>query len=901
MASNISARAATSGELVKFRSNGDWVKLGLAIQHPVTVYTARINQVFTAWDGIVELTYDGGAGTLADVLQHMTAFIGSAAGLYDKGICRIRKTPTATVFYISQTSDIQFMDNDFITIVDAIPLAQRDISDVGGIVKMDYDIEFGSYLNGGALPRIGPLVAVINQTSGTITFTPVDPSLSACYDGATVASYLFDAPGASTTSNMTSPTTASWTYPLTANQEYRWSCAITDSLGRVTIAYRRVFVNPTTVDFILESCSGDFDSGDWSFEVTCLSGVARNVVYDRALVTLYESMAIYDNVSGSIGKIAGYENIKCSGWIDGESITYDPESGDVTFTVSGPAYWFEKIRAFPFELQDTTAAPANWKQIQTMTADKAMAHSLFWMSTAPVVMDCFFSGDTTRQKIFVQSGESLLEQIKSIASKIFAVPLVNNYCQLYVEVDQQIISAAARATLPVVMDITKPDRLGELDIERIPTPRTSLIELSAISAYDGAIASPIYSRAPGNTGKRYGEISSYDNFVIIDQAECNRISGCLLAIDNNEYEPLAINLASNNGLLDIAPHMYCMISIAVGDTPRGIVLANVRLIPRKINYEYDKENGVLSTIAVFVLEVIGVDGVTYVPITIGDPVDDLFTGDGGGGDGGDLEIIDTDFPDIIYPPVDTPCDGTAPNQFSIGWDKSLLDGGDPTKLIARAYFPCRLRSNIYLRSQLAIGMTFYGDAESHFSIYGIKGGARVISASPPISANYTVSFQPTSDLEVDGFEIELEAGLGSPVEYVPMDVVLSGAVAATDSNGVAVACTSGELYGIETIGGPWFNGATNRTFTNWLANAGDHYTTGLTYVFSEITAESSVPGEPYTRKYFYAPASNVGYFRCYDDYFVDNSGSISYILRNAEVRGRRIYLGGITLVNVCAI
>ena len=65
MASNIAARAATSGELIKFRASGQGAKLNIAIQHPTSVYTARINQTFTTLDGVAQLTYDGGSGTLA--------------------------------------------------------------------------------------------------------------------------------------------------------------------------------------------------------------------------------------------------------------------------------------------------------------------------------------------------------------------------------------------------------------------------------------------------------------------------------------------------------------------------------------------------------------------------------------------------------------------------------------------------------------------------------------------------------------------------------------------------------------------------------------------------------------------------------------------------------------------
>jgi len=91
-------------------------KLGLHIQRPATVYTMRINQTFTSLDGVTELTYDGGSGTLADIIPGMTVLIGSAAGLFDKGTCRVRKTPTATVLYINQVSNIPININAFLPV-----------------------------------------------------------------------------------------------------------------------------------------------------------------------------------------------------------------------------------------------------------------------------------------------------------------------------------------------------------------------------------------------------------------------------------------------------------------------------------------------------------------------------------------------------------------------------------------------------------------------------------------------------------------------------------------------------------------------------------------------------------------------------------------------------------------
>lgn len=906
MTSNVSARAATSPELVKFRDPGDFVKLGLAIQHPDTVYTARINQTFDTLDGVAQLTYDGGSGTLADVLKNMLIFIGSAAGLYDKGLCRVRQLPTSTILYINQTSNIRFANNDYITIVNAMPIWQRDLTSTSGVIAMDYDIEFGNYQNGGVIARIGPLASVLKLTGASVDFHPVDPSLSACYDGATIVSYLYDAPGASATADLdtTSPT---FTYDMAG--EYRWSCSITDSLGRVTTAYRWLFINPDEVDFTIGEWSGDLDSGDWSCEVTCYDGVTRSEVYDNALVVLYADREFYNHVEGSIGKIEGYENLKFTGWIDGESIPDDFEGGEVTFTVRGPGHWLSKLRAFPFELQDTSSTPTSWKEIQEMTVDKALAHILFWTSTAPSVMDCFFTGDTTRVKILAQPSGSLMDQINAIASdRIFAKPLVNNHGQLYIEVDQQIVPDTERDSLPVVMDITAKDWINPLEIERVPTPRTSMVELGAVSDYDGTTSAQIHSRAPGTIGNRYGRVSSYDNYVIVDQDECNRIAGCLLAMENNEYEPLEINFGTNNPLIDIAPRQYCTISVAAEDTARGIVLTDVRLIPRRVRLVYDKENFILSTVVMFEFETgIGIHGgaigIEYIPPVIADDNFPAF-------EVPDIGDFNVDFPSANlgswFPPTvpsasfPASCNQFTVDSFSVTWDKTEVRGEAvlTADRIAKVYFPCTIHGGAvfptnYTKTKLVVNGYFGGDSPTHYTVYGVKNGARVIAGTQDATFKAWWTFTSATPLALDGFELELDSGVGSITTYTPLDEIASGSVNSTNETGIAVTAVVDQYYSVEsTSGGFWRDVGHIFPFSYAL----DLAVGGVRLTL--LNSESAIA--PFVRRYFQATATTV-YARANDNpaQFADNVGTLGYIVRNARADGRRILISSLSIQNVC--
>ncbi len=763
---NSPVRAYTSPELTKIRGD-QAASIGLAIEHPATIYTARVNQDFTTtgYDNVSQITYDGGSGTLANVKEGMTVFIGSAAGLYDRMITRVRKDPTATVLYIGLSSSY-LANDDYITIVDSFGLWARDISS-GGVVMMDYDIVFGDITRGGIIPCLGPMTTVINQTTGTITFTPPNPSLSAAYEeGVTLSSYTFSAPGASTTSNMTSATTASWTYPLTANQEYRWSCAIVDSLGRTTTAYRRVFVNPTEIPFTLESCGGNVDDGDWSFEITNYADVSA--IHPRAMVTLYAN-DYYGGILGSIGKITGYENILACGWIDGESIEQDSQKGTVSFVVRGAAQWMDKLRSFPLELTDTNAAETTWNTIQSMTVDRALARLLYWTSTAPVVMDVFLTGLTDRMKILPASSSSLLSQVNSMAEVVFAKALVNSYGQMFINIDPQILDSTDRAALTTVMDITSADYEAPLNIERNLQGKTAMVELGA-GIYDGNNSFAVFSRAPGNTPVSFGDISSFDNYFVSTQAECNRIAGALLASDNNPYEPLDINFPANIRLLDIAPAMYCTITTSSASNPRGIALTAQKLIPRSVSYSFD--NGILRISASFELATSPTDGIDYFPPTVEDNNLDS-----------DFDLNGLDFPglDDWFPPFDpspvvAPCAGDISNSFSLAWSPITLNG-EVGPYISKAYFPCWIRAvGGTLTTRITLSAFYGGDAASNFSIFAIKDGSRVLTgtlAPYGVGQNTYLSatFSPLSDLQVDGFEIELDASTpsGAVIDNVTTD------------------------------------------------------------------------------------------------------------------------------------
>ena len=918
MGNNTPARAISSPELIYLGSPGQSSKQKLAIQTPNIVYRARVNQTFDSVNQVVQLEYDAGVGTLADVLPGMVAFISdSGFGGYEKGIARIRTTPDGTYIYIGEVSDIAFSDNDYITIVDIMPPLPRFPYQAGETIRMDYDVNY-SYNANKPMAVLGPIAAVLDlelDSSGNYIpqdFTPVDPSESFSAFGATIDSYLFDCPGAASTAGLD---TTNPTFTFDTPGIYLWSCTITDSNGVSQTGYRWVFVNPSAPLCNIGDIEGDSVSG-FSVQIEMFGDVDITEVYPRSMVVLYE-MSYYGQVPETLGPIEGYENIRFIGWIGDESIERDPSQGVVRFRVYSPEYWLQQIPQPPVFLMDSNATSTDWDHVYQLTIDKALSLLLIWRTTASQIMDFKFTGNETRTQLVSSGGANLWDHLYNIAGGyLFAAPICNQFGQIFIEIDSNVIPFDDRDSLPVVMDIQSADMVrGSLRFEISRFSKRARVELIGVGPFDGTnTATQIGSRAPGTTFKHYGGIDApVSSYIFDDQAHANFISGQLLEMANREYSGVSFILAHNNPFISMAPRQYIRMSLSAGDTPRGVSFTNARLIPRSISRRRNKATGEIQTALSCEFEARGTDGVDYVPPS---PQFDNFSYPIGSIGSVSIPDIDTSFPDFTGPAVSNPCAGALLNNFNVKFSPSYLDGGDSTKLIAEIFMPCTIRTGN--QTTIKINGLWFGDAANHYAVYGIKNGniaatAAVTTFSAYSGNSYNVAtFNPLSNTVVDGFRIVLESGLGSSVAYSPLDVIQTGSLSATDSVGSLLNTEDGLLYSVEGVGGPW-NG---NVFAGWTNNYGIciggaggkdgwvGFDQGAGNIFRLNTPSRGVYSEAVDsfrgRVYFWGGVDAV-YAACgFDSNYGDNSGSFGFALRNASARGRRIDLRDAVISNICA-
>lgn len=578
------ARAITSPELTLLRSDGQWSKLYLAIYQPNVVYSARLNGVPSSNDRAYQITYDGGVGTLADVAVGMTLYVGTSAGAYDLGMCRIRKTPGASTFYIGLTSEIVWADNCYLTVVDDFDLWAKHATITSGVLAMDVDVAYSDqHANFAPVPVLGPPAVVwLDEATVDVIFDGSDSWVP----GSTIDTYAWSAPG---NASIADDTTFAPTITYDTPGCYRVFCTVTAANGKATTGVRQVFVydrtdhQPSTV-FQLAQCIGDHDTGGWMFDMTMEAEASLSEIRDRALVVLFAE-DWYGGTQQSIGPVANRENIVCVGRVVGESLRWDREAGLVHFTVQGMQHWLNKLKAFPVELAFVGAA-STWGEMPALTVDRVLHHILYWHSTAIETLDFYPTNDTRYAADGKTIASTIWGQVADVAfSKILAVPGVDRFGRLFVEIDPQMVAEADR-DFPVVLDITSDDWVEALDFSRVIVPDCSLISLNAEEVNSAGTAVTRYSLSPGHVPLRYGEPEMLDRVLCSSQAQANQLAGLLLGWRTNPYPDIPVTFAQNNRMIDCFPRQTYGFTLATTDTPREAAFDG-QIIPRRVAYYYD--------------------------------------------------------------------------------------------------------------------------------------------------------------------------------------------------------------------------------------------------------------------------------------------------------------------------
>lgn len=595
-------RELNGGELTELTADGQSSRVGLAIQPVKVIFSGRVAAPLpSSNDRVVQVIFSDGPAW-ASILPDMTCFVGSSSGAYDVGMVRVRKAATSSILYVSECSDVAWAVGQYLTVIEDFGIWARHLRITGTdpfVVYMDWDVAYdGHHLTCDPVPVLGPHV-VKKLAGATVQVTGFDAGDS-WVRGSTITGYSWAAPGASATAGMA---TATPTLTYNAAGWYRVSCQVTAENGRFFTGYRYVYVydstHPPAWAMDVSGCEGDTGRGGWSFRATAHADATLAEVRNRALVILFAE-DVYGSTEGSVGIVKDRENILAIGWIVGESITHDPVHGTVEFVVEGAHSLIGKVTGFPSGVKDVgPAVPATWLEMQNMKVEDALWHFLHWRSTCTRMMDIFPPGTNVPIGLANSGLSTLWQQVQEIAVQtIKAPPLCDRYGRLYVQTNSQFIPVADRAGIPIILAIQSNYWRDSVQIERVVVPPVGRVDQAGV-AWSNAIqkGTPLFSLAPGHVMKQYGGVQAEDRLALTGQAQANLLAGLILGNALNPYPSMLVRFAMNLRALDICPWQYATVTLAADENPRGIVLTNFKIIPRRVSLSYQggEDGGVLLT------------------------------------------------------------------------------------------------------------------------------------------------------------------------------------------------------------------------------------------------------------------------------------------------------------------
>lgn len=753
-------------------------KVYAIFDNPPSVFTCRVNQSFTTHDKVYQFDYDGASGTVANVKPGMTVLLGTSAGGHDAGITYARKAWTTSRAYCGETSEVDYADNLYVTVLQDFAIWPAYPTLVGETSYMKFDVAYSAqHVNMLPVPILGPdRVAFLSGANVTVAF---DGSGSYVY-GSTIASHAFTCSGGS----ISGGSTATPTLTFTATGRYLLTYSVTSTAGVTSTTYRVIHIvtASTMTDVILGTVRGSTSRGDWEFEMRAM---ATTITARQRTKVILVAEEWYGTTKISYGPVAGAENIVAEGWLENEAVTIDEEKGTVAFSAKGPAFWLGNMYNFvPFGVQDTTGTPASWLQMNGLTVDKALWHLLMWRSTISNCVDVYLSGDTRQATEIEAPSGTLWEQIKAVCQQtILAEPICDNYGRLFVHVPAVLLPAADRAAVPVIATLTHDDWNG-ISVGVNTVHKTAQVLLSGVNVISGA-GTAFFSLAPGHIPEHYGNPLPLERLLLSSQAQANELAGNILERENAPYSFSIKDLLYNNRLVNIAPRQFVALTVLADDNLRGVAYSGNAVIT---DIELTLDDGAWNINWDAVQETVA-NLSTNGDIPVRDentvPGEDAYD---------EINVPIPSFPPFVtfptFPPSPpevlpdpTSCTDDSPETgpYYLAWSLSALDGEDPAKLSAIAYKKCVIRSSTAdYQTILRFSINNRGQAYSHLHCYGIDGsGARVATGIVGYHLEeediytITVAFSELTAVAVNGFELALEAGVDTTPLRMYLDQVNS--------------------------------------------------------------------------------------------------------------------------------
>lgn len=553
----------TAGELANLLGPATAV-WHLSVVNSTDTATARLNQSSFTFP-LAELTIDTTSGNWSSVSAGNTVAIGATPGGSDKGLYRIRKTPSSTALYIGETAEGDpglitmsvrtgsFSDNDYVTVY----LHRRDIWSViprivlPNSIYEDFDALPGQ-LNTYPPPIVNILINGTDRWAGMVDVGQVyrtvtlSGSISNWPTSTGQVTYTYAAPagwGAPTAGSLTGSSSAfaipdvTWHVPASATN-YEVSLTIVDEHSNTLTVYRQVWAHDTGSNAPI--AISDFSSPPtWD-----RTGMKVTIsLHDNLLASVPVGAMV--NVWGEFtwnGADIATAATQFVGWVIRQSEISDPGLREAQLEIVGPAGLLA-LRGAYSQFMDNVSDPATWQYVNPALA--YVDFLIYWCLAhrAKNIIECFnytklgISNLTGRIPAWkIDASGNLLAQVQTIAQAYSANVGCNPDGEIMVRQHPNLVQYGSRSSIPERLTLNE-TRLTHNQIERSLFGSVRSVRGEAFY-WDGTstLPTPVLSDAPGTAPAQNGRDDRLQGQCVDSQVYLNWLTGLYFAQQNN---PLA--------------------------------------------------------------------------------------------------------------------------------------------------------------------------------------------------------------------------------------------------------------------------------------------------------------------------------------------------------------------------
>jgi hypothetical protein len=624
--------------LTLLRSGDHRSQIFLSPWKAATLWTARVNDGSIAREEQT-IAFDAGAGSAFTAVQeHQTVWVGTAAGLHDVGKVRIKSISSGdagvTGTLVVGANGLDWSNNDYLTFihdyelwsclnrVDGNDVFYKDWDADGGITYTDENNDIPP------VPIAGP-----NQvgflSGGTISFDLPVGSSYAMASAATISTKVVTVyPSAGVTVN--AEAAGIITIDITAAGYYVAKITVTDSRSTQQVSFRKYIVHvddPSDADYPFTDMSsvtltGDWKRGGWRGTVRLNRDADITNVPEGNYAILWRR-TWYGSTQKDISLFSQGTNILLGGYLRKASVSKEEagatlSKGTVSFEISSVENLLTARFLFSVPLE-INASPTTWWQYTNnlMTAGHIIHYLYRWHSTMFHTHDFVGldnDGGIDRKAIdfdkgtLYHMGNEFVEkrgiQGRLVGDKSGRIHLVRNLAAR---------NDTDRAAATTIATLTEPDTDGTVTFVNAFERRVAFLFFSGVT-WDGSTANPVGSTSPATIPdpRGGGRAMQVEHQMISDQTYSNQITGQLYGIENNEWPEVRADITGDYvGVLEPAVMEWWEMDVASGDTPKGFIWTDQKLLIRRVNTKISLPGGVIKSGLIFETEVDGTDGVPY--------------------------------------------------------------------------------------------------------------------------------------------------------------------------------------------------------------------------------------------------------------------------------------------------